>query len=317
MRLSWDDGFRSPVGKISPTDAKFYYDIGFRVVGINPGGPAGIVSATEADIKYARSVLADNGLMPGPVPVAGAFLRPDPSEMAHQKESLKRIMEVAGKLGCPAIQTSIGGMHPKNVWLHHPDNFTRKAMDAVVSVARELAPVARDNGVVLCPETTQWTVVHNIQTMKEFVDRVDSPYVRVTFDFVNHMDAERVYDSGRYIRCAVETLGDRIGIFHVKDVKVQDVALVVHIDEAPMGTGLLDHKALIEVSTKLEPWKTFSLEHIRDNEALKAAYQYIQKLAESMGHKWTDPKVTQLSYQKRQARLNRAPAFGEDRGRRV
>jgi sugar phosphate isomerase/epimerase len=61
--------------------------------------------------------------------------------------------------------------------------------------------------------------------MQEFVDRCGSLYVRITFDFVNHMNAERIFDSGRYIRCAVGTLGDRIGIFHVKDVEVPEDSL--------------------------------------------------------------------------------------------
>jgi sugar phosphate isomerase/epimerase len=296
MRLSWDDGFRCPVGKINPADAKRYYDMGFRVVGINPGSPAGVLEATAADIDHARKVLADNGLTPGTMPVGVALLRPDPAEVAEQKQRIRRILNVAGKLGCPALQCSIGGMNPKSFWLHHRDNFTERAMDAVVAIARELAPVAEDSAVVLSPETTQWTVVHNIQTMKDFVDRVGSRYVKITFDFVNHMDAERVYDSGRYIRCAVGTLGDRIGLFHVKDVKVQDVPLVVHIDEAPMGTGLLDHEALIRASNQLEPWKTFSLEHISSDDALQAAFQHIQGIADRIGHKWTDPRMTQERY---------------------
>ncbi len=107
---------------------------------------------------------------------------------------------------------------------------------------------------MLCPETTQFTIVHNIATMKEYVDRLESPYGTIIFDFVNHMDAERVYESGRFIQCAVAILGDRIGEFHVKDVKLDpEKLLVVHIDEAPMGTGLLDHETLIRVSDQLEP----------------------------------------------------------------
>ncbi len=54
MRLSWDDGLRYPLGKMNKEEAKFIYDIGFRVAGI--GGP---LDATDDDIKYARDVVAE------------------------------------------------------------------------------------------------------------------------------------------------------------------------------------------------------------------------------------------------------------------
>ncbi len=151
---------------------------------------------------------------------------------------------------------------------------------------------------MLCPETTQWTIVNSVQRMKEFVDRLDSPYASIIVDPVNHMTYDRVYDSGRFIRCAVATLGDRIGEFHVKDVMVQDKLLVSHIDEAPMGTGFLDHEALIRVSAHLEQWKTFSLEHISNREDLVRAYNHIQNIADRIGHRWTDPGCTREKWEK-------------------
>lgn len=294
MRLCWNDGFGCPLGEYKPEDAKFYRDIGFSVVGINTRATLGESSA--ADIEHAKRVLADAGLMPGPAPLSFSLVRPDPADMEQQKRALTKCLQVAGKLGIPAISPSAGSMNPKQAgFSNHPDNFTPRAMDLLVKYTRELAKVAEDNECVICPETTQWTVVHDIASMKEFVDRVGSPFVRVTFDFVNHMTADRVYDSGRYIRCAVETLGDRIGIFHVKDVQIQS-GLVVHLLEAPMGTGLLDEETLIRVSAKLEPWKTFSLEHIRDRNLLKPAYDHIQGIVSRIGHRWTDPGVAHRQF---------------------
>ncbi len=290
MRFCWNDGFGRPLSQFSPATAKLYYDIGFRVVGVNAGGT--LDESTAADIEHAKRIYSDAGLFPGPAPAGAALIRPDPSATDRENRRIVRMLEVCGKLGVPALQPSVGSMNPDNVWRHHPDNFKPKSMDLLVENVRKLAKVAADNNVAICPETTQWTVVHNIATMKEFVDRVGSPLVRVTFDFTNHMDAERVYDSGRYIRCAVRTLGDRIGIFHVKDVKIGNQNLVVHLDEAPMGTGWLDHEALLRVSNELEPWKTFSLEHIRDETSLKKAHDHIQTIAGRIGHRWTDPSLT-------------------------
>ncbi len=68
--------------------------------------------------------------------------------------------------------------------------------------------------------------------------------------------------------------------------------LISHIDEAPMGTGLLDHEALIRASDVLEPHKMFCIEHIRNMEGFKKAYDHIQGIADRIGHTWTDPNLT-------------------------
>ena len=294
MRLCWNDGLGGPLGKMDPAEAKLIYDIGFRVAGIN----GGYQEPSNADIDHANNVIADAGLMPGPYGISASTLHPDKVVEKKQKKQLIQALKISGKLNCTALRYSVGSMHPTNIWKHHPENVTQKALDMLIESTRELVPIAEDCGVMLCPETTTWTIVNSIQRMKEFVDRLDSPYAKIIVDPVNHMSYDRVYESGRFMRCAVATLGDRIGEFHVKDVMVQDKLLVSHIDEAPMGTGLLDHEALIRVSTQLEPWKTFSLEHISDRNMLKPAYDHIQGIADRIGHTWTDPRCSREKWEK-------------------
>jgi len=294
MRLCWNDGLGGPLRNMKIEEAKFIYNIGYRVAGVN----AGDTEATDADIDHAKRVLDEAGLVPGPYGLGAAAIRPDKAEETIHKRKIASALKIAGKIGCPTLRYSVGSMHPTDIWMHHPENVTQKALDKLVENTRELVPVAEDANCILCPETTQWTIVNNLERMKEFVDRLDSPYVRIIFDPVNHMTAHRVYDSGRFVKCALAYLGDRIGVIHVKDVKVQDKLLVVHIDEAEMGTGLLDHAALMQASNQLEPWKTFSLEHIRQRDLIKRAYDHIQGVADRIGHRWTDPRCTREKWLK-------------------
>jgi len=268
--------------------------MGFRVVGVNSGD----ANATDADIERARNIIADTGLMPGPFGGGGTTFHPDPTECRKNKAHIAKALKVAGKLGCPTIRISGGSMHPTNRWMHHPENHSQKSLDLFIENTRELVTIAEDSGVAICPETTQWTIINSIQRMKEFVDRLDSPYVKVVLDPVNHMTYDRVYESGSFIKSAIATLGDRIGVIHVKDVMVQDKQLISHIDETKMGTGLLDHEALITASTQLEPWKTFSLEHIRDRQLIKEAHDHIQGVADRIGHTWTDPELTREKFER-------------------
>jgi len=292
MRLCWNDWFGGPLRNMKPEDVKTLYDIGFRVVGINSGD----IEATDADIDRAKNILADNGLMPGPYGAGRAAFNSDPATCREYKKQIARALRVAGKLGCTALRFSVGSMHPTDVWRHHPENHTQKALDLLIESTKELVPIAEDTGCMLCPETNAWTIVNSIQRMKEYVERLNSPYAKVVFDPVNHMNPERVFDSARYMNCAISYLGDCIGELHVKDVQVMD-NYMIHIEEAPMGTGLLDHAALMRASNQLEPWKTFSLEHIGDRNLLKPAYDYIQGVANRIGHRWTDPKCTRTNWE--------------------
>lgn len=295
MRLCWNDAFGGVLGNIKPEDAAYYYNLGLRVVGLN----VDITDVTTADIDRAKHILEDHGLMPGPLGGGATLVHRDTTEWEENKKRIIIALKVAGRLGCTAVRTSIGSMHPTDKWMHHRENFTQRAIDTLVKNARELAPIAEDAGCMICPETTQWTIVHDIRTMKEFVDRCDSPYVRIVFDFVNHMNPERAYNSGEFIKCTVAQLGNRIGEFHVKDVKVEDKELVIHIDETPMGTGLLDHETLIRISNELEPWKTFSLEHINSRPLLERAVVHIQGIAQRINHRWTEPRITRSVFESR------------------
>lgn len=294
MRLCWNDSFGGPLGNMKREEAEFVYNIGYRVAGIN----SGVTETTEKEVEHAKRIFEEVGLIPGPYGLGASAVRPDKAEEKKHMAMIAGALKVAGKLDCTTLRYSVGSLHPTDIWMHHPDNVTQKAMDTLVENTKKLIPVAEEANVILCPETTQFTIVNTIERMKEFVDRCDSPYVRIIFDPVNQTTAERVYETGRFVKCAIAYLGDRIGVIHVKDVKVQDKLLVVHIDEAEMGTGLLDHEALIRASDQLEPWKTFSLEHISDRTLIKKAHDHIQGVADRMGYKWTPPTFTRARWLK-------------------
>jgi sugar phosphate isomerase/epimerase len=290
MRLCWNDSFGGPLGELKKEEVQRVYDMGFRVAGVNGGDQ----NPSDADIAHVNELFDEVGLTPGPYGIGVSPIRPNPDEEREHIEKLKNALEIAGKLNCTALRYSVGSLHETNIWHYHPDNFTDETLGRLVeNVKNELVPYAEEAGVVLCPETTQWTIVNSIERMKAYVDGIGSPWAKIIFDPVNHMTPNRLVDSGKYIKCAINTLGDRIGEFHVKDADLEmDRLLVCHINEAPMGTGKLDHATLIRESDKLEAWKTFSLEHIRDLNDVKKAYDHIQGVAHSIGHTWTDPACT-------------------------
>ena len=294
MRLAWIDVpfTSSRLRDMSPDTA-----IEVRKLGIRITGCPNELDASDSDIEWAKRFLDDHGILPGPPGAGVSPVRPDPGDEANQLKTIIQGVTYSGKLGAPSFRYASGSLNPNSPWAAHPDNVTQEAMDRVVENTKQLVPYAEAANCLLIPETTQWGVINSIERMQEFVERVDSPFVRISFDPVNHMTSQRVYDSGRFVRCAIATLGDAIGTIHCKDVMVDPQKLLVsHIDEAPIGTGLFDHAALMEASRQLEPWKLFSIEHLPGGAErmprIRSAMAHLNAVAEKIGHTWDDPKLT-------------------------
>ena len=299
MRLCLNDSrISGPYRTLTREPLKVVHDIGFRVAGIGCD-----YEASDDDIRRVRDMFGDVGLAFGPMGLGGATYSSDPGDQAQYHARITKALEVGGKLGCPSLRYSVGSMHPTDVWRHHPENHTQKALDLLVDATLKLVPIAEDTRCMLCPETNSWTIVNNPARMREYVDRLDSPYAKIIFDPVNQMNPERVFQSGAWMKCAIATLGDRIGVLHVKDVQVMD-SYMINIQEAPMGTGILDHAAIIEASNSLEPWKTFSLEHFSEQgvpveQQWRRAYRHIMSVSDAIGHTWTDPHLTRDTWESR------------------
>ena len=86
------------------------------------------------------------------------------------------------------------------------------AWERGLTIYRELAPVAERHGVTLCVENVWNRFLLSPREMREFVDTVGSPAVRVYFDVGN------VVVSG-FPEQWLRILGPRIGCIHLKDFR--------------------------------------------------------------------------------------------------
>lgn len=301
MRLCCNDSGINVSGDMEKNEQtlKQLHDIGFSLCGVY-----GAEQATDNNIKRLKDLAAKYEMIIAMSPTGYDVVFPDPDRRKKDQEGLKKTLVNLQKLGVDTMHVA-GSSYNGDHWWQHPKNFTQEGLDELVGEMKKIAPYAEDAGVAICPETTQWCVLNSIERMKEYVDRIDSPYVKVTFDLVNHMRPDRMYSNGRFFRCVIATLGDRIGMLHVKDA-LPVAGLVVHINEAPMGTGLIDHAKVISASNDLEPWKLFSLEHFGERgvpvrDQWERAYKHITSTAEKIGYTWTDPEMTRVRWEKTRA----------------
>jgi hexulose-6-phosphate isomerase len=110
-----------------------------------------------------------------------------------------------------------------------------QALDLTRSALRELAPAAKARGVVLAIENVWNQFLLSPLEMRDLVDRVNSPYVRVYFDVGNSLKFGFPQDW-------INILGNRIVRVHLKDFRMA----VGTIDGfCPLGDGDADWPAVI------------------------------------------------------------------------
>lgn len=83
----------------------------------------------------------------------------------------RRLIELAGHLGAPAITTGTGGVS------NDPDSF-----EQVVQSFRELAVVATGHGVAISIKPHVNQAVYNTPTAKRFIEALDSPAIGLNLD---------------------------------------------------------------------------------------------------------------------------------------
>lgn len=134
------------------------------------------------------------------------FVHPDPQERARQVAHTKRCIEVAHRLGIPAIRLNsgrwktiqkfddlmaAGGAEPPL-----PGHTDEEASGWVIEGVRACLPLAEARGVVLALEN-HWGLTFAPEGVLRIVEAVPSPWLRVTMDTGNFL--EEPYDRLRLL----------------------------------------------------------------------------------------------------------------------
>lgn len=208
---------------------------------------------------------------------------PDDAFRRGELERLKRAFDTARELGSEMIISGCGSRHPTAFYGPHPENHTSASRERLIDSLCQVAPWAQDSGVVLALECHVTTALDTPGHIREVIDAVDSPWVRANFDPVNLLgDFKRVWANAEAMSDMWRTLERRYTkSAHIKDV-VADPDLVVHISEAPPGTGMLDMDAFFGVVRNLGEDTAVIVEHLPEDQA-RAAIEVVKTAATERG----------------------------------
>jgi len=202
----------------------FAGDVGYDGVEIDLKRPHGSPLDLDAKrCKEIRSYIDAKGLeLPG-VAANNNFASPVPEQRENELLMVREQIRVAKDLGAPVLRLFAAwpGITYKNglaTYEETRDNYAwygaldYEKKENVVTCLKECVKWAEDAGIVLALQNHR-PVIERYQDMLDFVEWVDSPWLKCSFDAPNVVRSKAM-QSDTYISNAVRTVGDKQVICH-------------------------------------------------------------------------------------------------------
>ena len=209
------------------------------------------------------------------------FIDTDPAVRQASIETTKQALERAQLMGCPVVIVGSGSFNPAQAWFDHKENHSWRSFEFLVQSLKEAVKTAESAGVDLALECHTYTALDSPEKVRDVVEAVGSPRLRVDLDPVNWITYATYWDNGPYLHHMFDLLGDVIMGGHAKDARQED-GLIVHLNETYAGDGNLDYGVYLTRMDQLDPDTYLVMEHTEmDN--VPAARDYILAQAEKVG----------------------------------
>lgn len=186
------------------------------------------------------------------VALIGAYfnpVHPDESKIKNGIAVFKDHIALAKEFGCDRVGSETGSYNGDK-WTYHPRNRTEEALDRVVGTFSDLADRAKDYGVNVCMEGAFGHVCWNVRTLDKAVKRIDRSNIRFIFDLYNYLDGSNVKTMYDILAEGLQTFGDRICVFHIKDCVINDDG---SLKQVGVGKGIFDYGRIIPEIRKVCP----------------------------------------------------------------
>lgn len=178
------------------------------------------------------------------VPLIGAYfnpVHPDEGKIKNGIAVFKEYISLAKEFGCDRVGSETGSYNGDK-WTYHPQNRTDEALDRVVSTFSELTEYAQDYGVNVCMEGAFGHVCWNVATLDKAVKRIGRNNIRFIFDLYNYLDGSNVDKMYDILHEGLQTFGDRICVFHIKDCTVNSDG---SLKQCGVGKGIFDYERIL------------------------------------------------------------------------
>ena len=175
-------------------------------------------------------------------------VHPDSKVLIQGLDYFKKHLEIAFSLNCKYVGTETGSLMG-SPWGYVKENHDQKALEDVILVFQELAAFAEKKNSYIAMEGAYAHVAYSPKRIREILDAVNSPNLKVTIDLFNFLHMGNYQERMEIFEESLSLLKDEIVIFHLKDFKVIDGQLI----QVGLGQGLMDYQRIIQRIQEVKP----------------------------------------------------------------
>ena len=178
------------------------------------------------------------------IPLIGAYfnpVHPDEQKIKNGIAVFRDYLRLAKTFGCDTVGSETGSYNGDK-WTYHPKNRTDEALDRVVSVFSELCDYAKDFGAYVGMEGAFGHVCYDVKMLERTVRSIGRDNIKIIFDLYNYLDAsnvDRMYD---ILDEGIDTFGDSICVFHIKDCVISANG---SLKQCGVGKGIFDYSRIL------------------------------------------------------------------------
>ncbi len=186
------------------------------------------------------------------VPLIGAYfnpVHPNEEKITNGIAVFKDYLKLSHSLGCDIVGSETGSYNGDK-WTYHPQNRTEEAVQRVISTFSELADYAKDCGSYIGMEGAFGHVCWNVKTLDRAVKAIGRNNIKIIFDLYNYLDKSNVNEMYDILHEGLETFGERIVVFHIKDCVIAEDGTLKQVG---VGKGIFDYSRIIPEIRKVCP----------------------------------------------------------------
>lgn len=186
------------------------------------------------------------------VPLIGAYfnpVHPDEAKIRNGVAVFHDYLKHARALGCDIVGSETGSYNGDK-WTYHPQNRTEEALERVISTFSELCDYAKDCGTYVGMEGAFGHVCCDVGRLDRAVKSIGRSNIKIIFDLYNYLDGSNVGRMYDILAEGLETFGDRICVFHIKDCVVESDG---SLKQCGVGKGIFDYSRILSEIKKVCP----------------------------------------------------------------
>ena len=207
--------------------------------------------------------------------VLGCYLKlatPDAEVLEHTRDIYRAHLRFSRKIGAGVVGTET----PLSPGIDlRPDS--EEAFELFLRCVEPLAHCAEEEGAILAIEPVACHIVNTPERAERMLEALKSEHVGIILDAVNLLTRENCASADAIIGEAIQRLGDRVSVLHLKDYTVDPDAFMTKA--CACGTGLMRYDRLLAFGQANR--LPMTLENTKPDNA-EAARLFLENLAGGM-----------------------------------